>query len=185
MVDSLYWILEGCHNGCSEIAGVGWGSTLVKDYLEMWFGGCEVEHGLAEVLSELRVEPSGTDDDEQSNSLCYNDNYIANNICIVIQIEYILDNFDDSPPKPSSYVINRLVDLVCAACRKATSETIPPTRLYIPKSVSPKAWSTKREVYSDTNITMAVRIYSAIVFFAILLLSAFIDIENNAINSKP
>ena len=93
-----------------------------------------------------------------------------------MQIEYILDNFDGSPPKPSSYVINRLVDLVCAACRKAINETIPPTRLYIPKSVSPKAWRTKREVYNDTNITMTVRIYSNIVFLAILLLSAFIDI---------
>ena len=110
---------------------------------------------------------------------------IANNICIVIQIEYILDNFDDYPPKPSSYVINRLVDLVWAACRKAISETIPPTRLYIPKSVSPKVWSTKREVYSDTNRTMTVRIYSDSVFFAILLFSAFIDIVIYAIISKP
>lgn len=58
-LDGMEYLLDGS----GQVESVGGGATLVEDHLKLGLGGREVEHGLAEVLAKLGVEPSGADDD--------------------------------------------------------------------------------------------------------------------------
>lgn len=46
----------------------------------------------------------------------------------------------------------------------------PPATLYIPKFSIPNVFNINLEVYKDIRVTMSIRIYNMMVFFAIVLL---------------
>ena len=56
-------VLNNVKDGCCQIVCVSRCSNLIKDYLQLWFCGSEIKHGLDEVLTELTIEPCSTEDE--------------------------------------------------------------------------------------------------------------------------
>ena len=63
MVYSPYRVLQDGEDRSSQISGVCRGAALVEHDLEGRLCDRKIEHGSAEVLTELAVQPRGADDD--------------------------------------------------------------------------------------------------------------------------
>ena len=59
----IFAVFDDVEDGISEITGISRRACLVEDDLELGLCGSEVEHRLDEVMTELRVEPGGAQDD--------------------------------------------------------------------------------------------------------------------------
>ena len=96
---------------------------------------------------------------------------IATDITIPSQIlnKNVVKISDNSflSPFPKEKVKKREVDELSALFKNRNIATRPPITPQIPKSSTPRAYNTTREVYNDTIIDIPIRIYRKIVFLAI------------------
>ena len=54
-------LVDGCHDGGCQIAGVGGGAYLVEDYAKTVFGLSQFNHCLDKIVAKGGVEPGGAD----------------------------------------------------------------------------------------------------------------------------
>jgi hypothetical protein len=96
---------------------------------------------------------------------------MANPKWIIYAVEKTSFNFSIVvEPDPSSNDKKRDVAAPKEVLRKENRRIVPATTLYSPKSTTPSESKIILDVNNETNIVIAVRIYSIIVFLAIRLL---------------
>lgn len=88
-------------------------------------------------------------------------------------------------PVPSSIVRNLRIDEEIEPERAENIMTSPPTTLYMPKSLAPKALRTTRLVYKFMMRVQSILTYRNSVFFAIRLLFSAVFVIISIYKTKP
>ena len=97
----------------------------------------------------------------------YNTYYLPHDYAEIINDALKISDNSFLSPFPKEKVKKREVDELSALFKNRNIATRPPITPQIPKSSTPRAFNTTREVYNDTIIDIPIRIYRKIVFLAI------------------
>ena len=98
----------------------------------------------------------------------YNTYYLPHDYAEIINDALKISDNSFLSPFPKEKVKKREVDELSALFKNRNIATRPPITPQIPKSSTPRAFNTTREVYNDTIIDIPIRIYRKIVFLAII-----------------